>query len=85
MFKVYNNTTPGYISESLKLRNNVNTSIHLRSSSAGCFIPPKPKTEYFKHSLRYSGSGIWNSLPVEVKNAPTIDTFQNRCLKWLVN
>ena len=85
MFKVYNNTTPGYISENFKLRNDVNTSIHLRSSSAGCFIPPKPKTEYFKHSLRYSGCLVWNSLPVEVKNAPTIDTFHNRCLKWLVN
>ena len=52
MFKVYNNVAPTYISENFTLRNNVNTSINLRSSSAGCFIPPKPRTEYFKHSMK---------------------------------
>ena len=43
MFKVYNNIVPTYISESFTQRNNVNTRINLRSSSAGCFIPPKPR------------------------------------------
>ena len=87
MFKVYCNEVPSYISENFSLRSNVNTSIHLRSMSAGCFVPPKPRTEYFKHSMRYSGCLVWNtgSLPDEVKNAPTIDSFHKRCLKWLVN
>ena len=85
MFKVYNNIAPAYISENFTLRNNDNTNIQLRSSSAGCFIPPKPRTECFKQSLRYSGCLIWNSLPEEVKNAQTISTFHNRCLRWLVN
>ena len=85
MFKVYNNLAPTYISENFTLRNDVNTSIQLRSSSAGCFISPKPRTEYFKHSLRYSGCLVWNSLPEEVKNAQTIDSFHSRCLKYLMN
>ena len=85
MFKVYNNIAPAYISENFTLRNNENTNIQLRSSSAGCFIPPKPRTECFKQSLRYSGCLIWNSLPEEVKNAQTISTFHNRCVRWLVN
>ena len=85
MFKVYNNIAPAYISENFTLRNNENTNIQLRSSSAGCFIPPKPRTECFKQSLKYSGCLIWNSLPEEVKNAQTISTFHNRCLRWLVN
>ena len=85
MFKVYNNIALAYISENFTLRNNENTNIQLRSSSAGCFIPPKPRTECFKQSLRYSGCLIWNSLPEEVKNAQTISTFHNRCVRWLVN
>ena len=85
MFKVYNNIVPAYISENFTLRNNENTNIQLRSSSAGCFIPPKPRTECFKHSMRYSGCLVWNSLPEEVKNAQAIATFHNRCLRWLVN
>ena len=89
MFKVYNNITPTYItptyiSENYTLRNNLNTTCHLRSSSAGCFVPPKPRTEYFKHSLRYSGCLVWNSLPEEVKNSQTLEMFHSRCVKWLV-
>ena len=67
MFKIFNNTAPVYISENFTLRNNVNTIINFRSSAAACFIPPKPRTEYYKHSLRYSGCLVWNSLPEEVK------------------
>ena len=85
MFKVFNNLTPSYISENFTRRNNLNTSINLRSSSAGCFIPPKPRTECFKHSLRYSGCLVWNSLPEDIKNVQTINTFHCRCLKWLMN
>ena len=85
MFKVYNNLTPSYITENFTIRNNVNTSINLRSSSTGCFIPPKPNTEGFKHSLRYSGCVVWNSLPADVKSAQTVETFHSRCLKWLTN
>ena len=84
MFKVYNNEAPRYISENFTLRDNINTSINLRSTSSGCFIPPKPRTEFFKHSMRYSGCLIWNSLPDEVKSAQTIATFHNRCLQWLI-
>ena len=86
MFKVANNMTPTYISENFTSRNHVtNTTMLLRSSTAGCFVPLKPRTEYFKHSLRYSGCLVWNSLPQEIKNAQTPETFHNRCLKWLMN
>ena len=76
MFKVYNNEAPRYISENFTLRDNINTSINLRSTSSG--------TEFFKHSKRNSGCLIWNSLPDEVKSAQTIATFHNRCLQWLI-
>lgn len=83
MFKVYHDLTPMYITENFTLRNNVNPSVTLRSATSGCFIPPKPRTECFKHSMRYSGCLIWNSLPDEVKNANTMDTFNRKCVKWL--
>ena len=86
MFKVYNNLTPQYISEHFTLRNNVlDANVSLRSSTAGCFVPPKPRTEYFKNSLRYSGCLLWNGLPAHVKNAETPDTFHSRCIKWILN
>ena len=83
MFKVYNGLTPSYISENFTLRNEMNMSVNLRSSASGCFIPPLPKKECFKHSMRYSGCLIWNSLPNNVKSSQTAETFHNRCIKWL--
>ena len=38
-----------------------------------------------RNNMRYSGCLVWNSLPEEVKNAQTIATFHNRCLKWLID
>ena len=85
MFKVYHNLTPTYRSESFNLRSNLNTSVNLRSMTTGCFVPPKPQTECFKQSMRYSGCLIWNSLPDVVKSAQMQETFHKRCLKWLLN
>ena len=84
MCKAYQHITPDYISEQFTLRNNVNTSVHLRSVSACCFIPPKPRTEYYKHSFIYSGCLVWNSLPADIKRAESLNTFHNRCITWLI-
>ena len=82
MFKVYNDLTPTYISENFSVRNEVNTSVILRSSASGCSVPPKP-IKCFKYSMRYSGCLIWNSLPYEVNCAQTLENLPCRCLKWL--
>ena len=85
MFKVYHNMTPTYINENFNLRSNLNTSVNLRSMNVGCFIPPKPHTECFKQSMRYSGCLIWNGLPDDVKSSDTQETFHRRCLKSLID
>ena len=84
MFKVYQHNTPDYISEQFTLRNSVNTSVNLRSATACCFIPPKPRTKYHKHSLRYSGCMVWYSLPDKITRAESLNTFHNRCITWLI-
>ena len=37
---------------------------------------PKPKTNYLKRSLRYSGAMLWNSLEKETKKAQTLASFK---------
>ena len=77
MFKVYNGLTPSYISENFTFMNEMNMSVNLRSSSSGCFIPPLPRRKCFKHSMRYSGCLIWNSIPNKFKSSQTAETFLN--------
>ena len=54
IFKVYHDLTPTYISENYVQGNEMEMSIQLRSSAAGCFVPPRPKRECFNQSMRYS-------------------------------
>ena len=42
---------------------------------------PKPNCELFRKSFMYSGAAIWNSLPLHVKNATSVNTFKSLYLK----
>ena len=37
---------------------------------------------FFRNSFMYSGAAIWNSLPLHVKNATSVNTFKSLYLKW---
>ena len=54
--------------------NNEDTTT-LRSDSIKNFKTPKPKLNMFENSLSYSGTLIWNSIPLEIRNANTIGDF----------
>lgn len=87
MFKVSNAMTPDYINDIFSRRQQLNldgTEMHvLRSMAADNFILPKPKTELYKGSMAFSGPIIWGSLPTQVKNAPSVESFHSRCIKWM--
>ena len=85
MYKVYQRITPDYISEQFTLRNNVNISVNLRSATACCFIPPKPRTEYYKHSLRYSGCLVWKIYFHQQSSYMLSEHFRNSLRQGLIN
>ena len=78
MFQVHNKT-PEYITEYFVLPNTVDMSITFKINLNWLFCPSKPRTEYFKHSLKYSECLVWNSLAEEMKKC----AFHSRYLKWL--
>ena len=83
MFKVYKSETPLYINEMFNLRAvNENLPV-LRSSVSSNFTTPRPNREIFKQSITYSGPIVWNSLPSELRNLDTVNSFHNYLIKWL--
>ena len=73
MFKVTQDISPIYITEMFQGCNSEDT-MTLRTDSNN-FKTPKPKINMFKNSLSYSGTLIWNSISVEIRNANTIGDF----------
>ena len=84
MFKVTHGLSPIYITEMFQIKGSTNDdTMTLRSDSNKNFKTPKPKLNMFKNSLSYSGALIWNSIPVDIRNSSTVDSFVNKCLKWM--
>ena len=46
-------------------------------------IVPQPRTNYYKNSFSYSGAVLWNSLPLELRKAESLDQFK-RLLKEVI-
>ncbi len=82
MYRIANNSAPEYLQSLFKYRLPVNTP-HLRSMSTKHYKIPKPNKELFKKSFQYSGTLLWNSIPVEIRNAHSISFFQTQYIQWL--
>ena len=75
VYKSINDHSPVYLSN--KLLPVSYPGKQLRSSSQNLLKVPKPKLELFRKSFAYSGPSIWNTLPLFVRSATTINNFKN--------
>ncbi len=57
--------------------------INVRNISAIDFTIPRPRIELFKEGMSYSGSRIWNSIPVNIRLNKTIKQFTQNFTNWL--
>jgi hypothetical protein len=75
MYKIFHDLAPDYLKDSFVTTSSIHTR-DLRSASNQQLYIPRPNTEMFKKSFTYSGSHIWNSLPLHVKNAQSVESFK---------
>ena len=72
MFKIHNKQAPAYL---LHKFSNIYKNYDTRGSSSK-FKLPLPKTNYGKNRLSYKGAYIWNSLPENLHNCKSLQTFK---------
>lgn len=87
MYKVHNNLAPSYLQELFQMRDVTidNTASNLRSVSQMNYILPQAKCNLFKGSLSFSGVIVWNSIPVSIKQSPSLNSFVKKCIEWMTN
>ena len=83
VFKSLNNMVPPYLQE--KFHVNINQNYSLRSSDNNQLYIPRPKTNFLKQTFLYSGSQIWNDLPMEVKSCKTLSSFKTKCYEHFLS
>ena len=75
--KSLNGLTPDYLSSKFVDRSGV-SNYSLRDTEGKLAIP-QPHTNYMKNSFSYSGAVLWNSLPIELRQADSLSAFRAGC------
>ena len=76
MHSIVNNTAPEYLTSRFVRRCDL-TSYNLRENEYKLAVP-QPRTEFYKRSLSYSGSVLWNGLPLEVRQLTSPSIFKGK-------
>ena len=79
LYKVLSNSAAPTLKDSFISRNNLLNNYNLRNSQTDLTLP-KPNREFLKRSFKFSGAYLWNNLPLEAKQAPSIYIFKS-CIK----
>ena len=80
MCKCTNNLETAYLCNLFAPR----TSTYDFRDAKGKLLLPKPRTDYLKRSVSYSGALVWKTdLPEEVRTATSLDLFMRSTHTWL--
>ena len=76
MHRIVNNTAPEYLTSHFVCHCDL-TSCNLRENEYKLAVT-QPHTEFYKRSLSYNGSVLWNSLPLEVWQLACPNVFRGK-------
>ena len=83
VFKAVHNHSLSYISELIISSSTIARRRDLRSSSQPVLLVPRHRTHFSERAFAVAGATMWNLLPVEVRNVPTLMTFRHRLKEHL--
>ncbi|CAG5071968.1 Similar to APN2: Aminopeptidase N (Manduca sexta) [Cotesia congregata] len=72
---------PGLFGNKLELKTNIAT--RRDSSKTDTLKVPFAKTTTYQRSFIVTGCNFWNSLPIEITSAATLEEFRNVCFRFL--
>ncbi len=76
MYKCLNNLAPYHLTDLFQ----TNNSIHqYRTHQSNNLHVDKSKLEYYNRSFTITSAKLWNSLPQNVKDMPTLSSFKHSC------
>ena len=81
MFKIIKGLSPAYLQDLFSIRS---TKYNLRDFEIKLNLP-KPRTNYCKRALGYSGALLWSSLPVNLRKSDSLGCFKRELDKFYSN
>ena len=81
IFRIIKGLSPAYLQALFSIRS---TKYNVRDSEIKLNLP-KPRTNYCKRALGYSGALLWNSLPVNSRKSDSFGYFKRELVKIYSN
>ena len=78
LFDSINKTSPGCFHDFFLLSSSVHQYSTRQASQGDPYIIRKNSLQYGLKSIRYHGAKLWNTLPLELRNAPTKIMFKTK-------
>ena len=85
MHSVVGNVAPSYLNDMVTRVADLPGRACLRSASSGLFDIPRSRTGYGNRAFSIAGPRMWNSLPSEILNISSRDTFKKHLKTFLFN
>ena len=75
-YKAMNNLTPQYITDLLKPVSETH-NLTPRLSVNGALAVPRSRSSLFDRSYSYTAPKLWNSIPIQVRDSPSLKRFKD--------
>ena len=82
-YKALFNLAPSYICKFISISDN--KRYNLRSISKGDLKHARPKTGYLKQSFKIIAMQTWNSIPENIRQSISLNSFKNQYKYYLFN
>ncbi len=84
MYKCLNNLTPCYLTDLFQTNNSIHQYRTRGTRHSNNLHVDKSELEYYNRSFTITGAKLWNSLPQNVKDMPTLFSFKHSCKTYFL-
>jgi hypothetical protein len=81
VYKSINNICPEYLKQKFTFNHTIHSRTLRSTDSKLNIYQPKPKVEFFRKSFNYSGSKIWNEIPISIRSAQSLQNFKHKYIE----
>ena len=78
MYKSFNGIAPSYINDMLQPVATLQRHVTLRSDTNNDLVVPRARLRFGERAFSVAAPRLWNSLPVDIRNAATLYTFKKK-------
>lgn len=83
VYKSLNGMSPDYMTDLFTYTHEI-SAYNTRATAQNILCVPKVNKHIFSQSIQYNGPRIWNSLPVEVRNAESLISFKSLLKRFVL-